>query len=60
MNKYGLKAKYTQRRHNQPYKKIEAKVKQNLVKAKFNVDTTNKIWTTNITYLIFEQKWAYL
>jgi putative transposase len=60
MNKYSLKAKYTQRRRNQSYKRIEANVKPNLVKRKFNVDAPNKIWTTDITYLIFGQKRAYL
>ena len=60
MNKYGLKAKYAQRKRNQSYKRIEANVKPNLVKRKFNVDAPNKIWTTDITYLIYNQKRAYL
>ena len=60
MNKYGLKAKYARRKRNKSYKRIEANVKPNLVKRKFNVDAPNKIWTTDITYLIFEQKRAYL
>lgn len=60
MNKYSLKAKYARRKRNQSYKRIEENVKPNLVKRKFNVDAPNKIWTTDITYLIFEQKRAYL
>lgn len=60
MNKYGLKAKYAQRKRNQSYKRIEANVKPNLVKRKFNVDAPNKVWTTDITYLIFGHKRAYL
>lgn len=60
MNKYGLKAKYAQKKRNQSYKRIESNVKPNLVKRKFNVDAPNKIWTTDITYLIFGQKRAYL
>ena len=60
MNKYGLKAKCARRKRNKSYKRIEVNVKPNLVKRKFNVDAPNKIWTTDITYLIFEQKRAYL
>ena len=48
------------KRKNQTYKRIEANVKPNLVKRKFNVDKENKIWTTDITYLIFNGKRAYL
>ena len=60
MNKYGLKAKYARKKRNQSYKRIEENVKPNLVKRKFNVYAPNKIWTTDITYLIFGQKRAYL
>lgn len=60
MNKYNLKAKYVQRKRKQSYKRIESNVKPNLVKRKFNVDAPNIIWTTDITYLIFKQKRAYL
>ena len=60
MNKYGLKPKYVRRKQKQMYKRIEENVMPNLVNRNFNVDSPNKIWTTDITYLIFNQKRAYL
>lgn len=60
MKKYNIKPQYTRKKKNQSYKRIEANVKPNLVKRKFNVDKENKIWTTDITYLIFNNKRAYL
>ena len=60
MKKYNIKPQYTRKKKNQSYKRIEANVKPNLVKRKFNVDEENKIWTTDITYLIFNGKRAYL
>ena len=60
MKKYNIKPQYTRKKKNQSYKRIEANVKPNLVKRKFNVDKENKIWTTDITYLIFNGKRAYL
>ena len=60
MKKYNIKPQYIRKKKNQSYKRIEANVKQNLVKRKFNVDKENKIWTTDITYLIFNGKRAYL
>lgn len=60
MHKYNLKPKYTRRIKNQAYKRIEENVKPNLVNRKFNTDAPNKIWTTDITYLIFNNKRAYL
>ena len=38
----------------------EENVKPNLVNRKFDVDKENKIWTTDITYLIFKGSRAYL
>ena len=60
MNKYNIKPQYTRKKKNPSYKRIESNVKPNLVKRKFNVDKENKIWTTDITYLIFNGKRAYL
>ena len=60
MKKYNIKPQYTRKKKNQSYKRIETNVKPNLVKRKFNVDKENKIWTTDITYLIFNGKRAYL
>jgi len=60
MNKYNLRPQYIKRKKNPTYKRIESNVKPNLVKRNFNVDNENKIWTTDITYLIFKGKRAYL
>lgn len=60
MHKYGMKPKYARRKNKQSYKRIEANVKPNLVGRNFNVDAPNKIWITDITYLIFRRKRAYL
>lgn len=60
MNKYNIKPNYTKKKKNPSYKRIEANVKPNLVQRKFKVDKENKIWTTDITYLIFNGKRAYL
>ena len=60
MNKYGLKPQYVRKKQKQSYKRIEENVRPNLVNRKFNVSKPNKIWVTDITYLIFNQKRAYL
>ena len=61
MNKYYIKPEYIKRiRPNSTYKRIEENVKPNIVNRKFNTDSTNKIWCTDITYLIFNSKRAYL
>ena len=60
MKKYNLRPQYTRRIKNKTYKRIEENVKPNLVNRKFDVDSPNKIWTTDITYLIFNNKRAYL
>ena len=60
MKKYNIKPQYTRKKKNPVYKRIEENVKPNLVKRKFNVDKENKVWTTDITYLIFNGKRAYL
>jgi len=60
MNKYNIKPQYMRRKKNPSYKRIEANVKPNLVKRKFSTNAENKIWTTDITYLIFNGKRAYL
>ena len=60
MSKYNIRPQYTRKKKNVSYKRIEANVKPNLIKRKFNVDKENKIWTTDITYLIFKGKRAYL
>ncbi len=61
MNKYYIKPEYIKRiRPNVTYKRIEENVKPNLIKRDFNVEEANKIWCTDITYLIFGNHRAYL
>ena len=60
MNKYYIKPRYIKKKQNQMYKRIEENVKPNIVNRKFNTNDYNKIWCTDITYLIFNGKRAYL
>ena len=60
MNKYYIKPKYVKKKQTQTQKRIEENVKPNIVNRKFNTDKPNKIWCTDITYLIFNGKRAYL
>lgn len=61
MQKYNLKPEYIKRsRPNVSYKRIQENVKPNLIKRNFNVDSPNKVWTTDITYLIYNNKRVYL
>ncbi len=60
MQKYGLKPEYIKRIRPNIYKRIEQNVKPNLLKRNFNVDKPNNVWVTDITYLIFNNKRAYL
>lgn len=60
MRKYYLKPTYIKRIRPSNYKRIEKDVKPNILKRKFDVDKINKVWVTDITYLIFENKRLYL
>lgn len=60
MQKYGLKPEYIKKIRPSTYKRIEQNVKPNLLKRNFKVSEPNKIWLTDITYLIFNNKRAYL
>jgi transposase InsO family protein len=60
MTKYNLRPIYIKRIKPNNYKRIEENVKQNLINRRFKVDIPNKVWTTDITYLIFGNKRAYL
>jgi len=61
MSKYYIKPEYIRRiRPSLTAKRIEENVKPNLVKRQFNVDEENKIWCTDITYLIRNNKRVYL
>ena len=61
MWKYGLKPEYIKRiRNSGGYKKIQENVRPNLVKRNFNSEKKNQIWCTDVTYLTFGNKRAYL
>ena len=60
MSKYYLKPEYIKRVRSNTYKRIEENVKSNLIKRNFNTDAQNIIWTTDITYLIYNGKRSYL
>ena len=60
MRKYHLIPNYHRKLNKTKYKRVEANVKPNLVKRNFNTNAPNKIWVTDITYLIFEGKKLYL
>ena len=61
MRKYGLKVKYAK-----IYKKNSSKQRQekietgNLLNRKFNAERENEKWCTDITYLVYKNKKAYL
>ena len=60
MSKYYMKPEYIRRIRPNNYKRIEENVKSNLLNRKFNVEEESKIWCTDITYLICNNKRAYL
>ncbi len=61
MKKYNLKPEYIKRiRPNLGYKRIEENVRPNLVKRQFKTKGFNQIWCTDITYLSWGNKRAYL
>ena len=60
MNKYYIKPEYIRRIRKNNYKRIEENVKNNIINRNFEVKHANKIWVTDITYLIFGNKRAYL
>lgn len=61
MKKYHLKVKYHKIfRKNQNRKRLEENVRPNLIKRIFNVDRINQVWSTDITYIIYNGKRAYL
>ena len=61
MKKYNLIAEYI-RKSKKKYKneRIESNVKPNLLNRNFTTDATNKVWDTDVTYLIFKGSRAYL
>ena len=61
MRKYYLKPKYIAKlRPNITAKRVQENVTSDLVKRQFTIYKQNKIWITDITYLIFGNKRAYL
>ena len=61
MKKYNLAPEhYRKSKQKHKNKRIEDNVKPDLVKRQFDVKELNKIWTTDITYLIYKDKRAYL
>ena len=61
MKKYNLKPEYIRRlRPNIGPKRIEGNVQPNLVKRNFKTKDFNKIWCTDVTYLVWGNKRAYL
>lgn len=60
MNKYHLKPEYIRRIRPNSYKRVEENVKSNIVNRKFKTEKENKIWCTDITYLIFGNRRCYL
>ena len=61
MKKYNLKPEYIRRlRPNYSGKRLEENIQPNLVKRQFKTKGLNQIWCTDITYLIWGNKRAYL
>jgi len=61
MRKYNLLPEYHRKAKNkQRYKRVEENVRVDLIQRKFDVSKPNKIWVTDITYLIFNGRRAYL
>ena len=59
MNKYYLRAKYIKRQRKK-YHRIEENVRNDLLKREFHTKEPNKVWCTDITYLSYKEKRAYL
>ena len=61
MRKYNIKPEYIRRiRPNIGYKRIEEHIKTDLLKRNFKTNALNKVWDTDVTYLIFKGKRLYL
>ena len=61
MKKYNLMAEYIRKsKKKNKNEKIEDNVKPNLLNRNFTTDAPNKVWDTDITYLIFKGSRAYL
>lgn len=61
MKKYNLMPSYVRKaKKKNKNERIEENVKLNLLKRNFNTDAPNKVWDTDVTYLIFKGSKAYL
>ncbi len=61
MKKYNLKVKYHKVfRKNMNQRRMEENVRPNLLKRDFNASQKNQKWSTDITYIIYKGKRAYL
>ena len=61
MKKYNLMAEYIRKsKKKNKNERIEDNVKPNLLKRNFNTNAPNKVWDTDVTYLIFKGSRAYL
>ena len=61
MKKYNLMAEYIRKsKKKNKNERIEYNVKPNLLKRNFNTESPNKVWDTDVTYLIFKGSRAYL
>lgn len=61
MKKYNLMPNYIRRaKKKNKNQKIEDNVKQDLLKRNFNTDKPNKVWDTDVTYLIYKGARVYL
>ena len=60
MKKYNLMAEYIRKaKIKHKNERIEDNVKPNLLKRNFNTDALNKVWDTDVTYLIYKGSRAY-
>ena len=61
MKKYNLMAEYIRKaKKKHKNERIEENIKPNLLKRNFTTDAPNKVWDTDVTYLIFKVTRAYL
>ena len=61
MKKYNLIPEYVRKsKKKNKNERIEDNVKPNLLNRNFNTDVPNKVWNTDVTYLIFKGSRAYL
>ena len=61
MRKYNLMAEYIRKsKKKNKNERIEDNVKPNLLNRNFTTDAPNKVWDTDVTYLIFKGSRAYL